>query len=650
MTSTTNQEPPKKIAIYYRVSSDEQVDMYWIDVQESKINAWLEYNKDKYQLAELWWKQCIYNESEEKWVSWREEFRNRPVGKDILRDLERYTIINWNPPFEVIVIYKLDRLARKVQVLYDGIKDLEKYWVTVVSATENFDFTTPFGRAMAGILGVFAELERDNFMERSWEGKKQMKMKWWLWTNVYWYDRDSQNKPIIIESEANVINTIFRMYALEWYTIAQICRYLENQKIEVPTLTATRKWENNEESITKKQAKALQKIKWIYARWDQTIRQILRDKKYIWDYYINKTKVNAKTWKSENLPEEERILANEKTPRIVSDELFDKAQQRIWKKANNKIKDNTSYLLSWLLYCDHCKQHRLKYEMCTWQWKPSSGKWEEIYQCYWKRSDRVEKEKKCTCLPLNRIDLDKLVLYHILHLLKNPKALGKIHEEQNILWESRAYIISKLQEKEQYRNKCLLSQKRLKDNYYIHNDWNLTEIDFKEYMKNLNNDIEDAEKEIYEFNKRLSESVDLSSYLDVLSTIHKRLNSEWDISKSLLWVRQLLQYIVKRIVIYSKEVDDKTKLPWRRAEKNPAVPYKISIELKLPQDFIDNFFDFDPTPFNGNPTQSWDDDNLVNKIEKWNTKSESKNPWNNTFNDASGLIHTKHSIAPYWNI
>ena len=105
---------------------------------------------------------------------------------------------------------------------------------------------------------------------------------------------------------------------------------------------------------------------------------------------------------------------------------------------------------------------------------------------------------------------------------------------------------------------------------------------------------------------------------------------------------------VRRIVIYSKEVDDKTKLPWRRAEKNPAVPYKISIELKLPQGFIDSFFDFDPTPFNGNPTQSWDDDNLVDKIEKWNIKLESESTWKDTFNDASGLIHTKHSNAPVW--
>ena len=66
-----------------------------------------------------------------------------------------------------VIVYKLDRLSRSQKDTLMLIEDcfLAKN-VDFVSVNENFDTSTPFGRAMIGILSVFAQLEKDQITER----------------------------------------------------------------------------------------------------------------------------------------------------------------------------------------------------------------------------------------------------------------------------------------------------------------------------------------------------------------------------------------------------------------------------------------------------------------------------------------------------
>lgn len=74
--------------------------------------------------------------------------------------------------FDLVLVYKLDRLSRSQKDTLYLIEDVfQANQVDFVSLSENFDTSTPFGKAMIGILSVFAQLEREQIKERMTMGK-----------------------------------------------------------------------------------------------------------------------------------------------------------------------------------------------------------------------------------------------------------------------------------------------------------------------------------------------------------------------------------------------------------------------------------------------------------------------------------------------
>jgi DNA invertase Pin-like site-specific DNA recombinase len=69
-----------------------------------------------------------------------------------------------------VLVWRLDRWGRSVTDLLATLQELEHLGVGVVSRTEALDLTTPTGRAMAGLLAVFAEFEREILRDRTRAG------------------------------------------------------------------------------------------------------------------------------------------------------------------------------------------------------------------------------------------------------------------------------------------------------------------------------------------------------------------------------------------------------------------------------------------------------------------------------------------------
>ena len=67
---------------------------------------------------------------------------------------------------EKVIVYKLDRFSRSLLDFYESWEILERHNVEFCSTKENFDTSTPFGKAMMGILMVFAQMERETIAER----------------------------------------------------------------------------------------------------------------------------------------------------------------------------------------------------------------------------------------------------------------------------------------------------------------------------------------------------------------------------------------------------------------------------------------------------------------------------------------------------
>jgi putative DNA-invertase from lambdoid prophage Rac len=77
---------------------------------------------------------------------------------------------------DVVLVWRLDRWGRSVTDLLAILQELEHLGVGFVSLTEALDLTTPAGRAMAGLLAIFAEFEREILRERTRAGLAQARL------------------------------------------------------------------------------------------------------------------------------------------------------------------------------------------------------------------------------------------------------------------------------------------------------------------------------------------------------------------------------------------------------------------------------------------------------------------------------------------
>jgi putative DNA-invertase from lambdoid prophage Rac len=85
--------------------------------------------------------------------------KDRPGRESLLQAARRREV-------DVVVVWRLDRWGRSVADLMMTLQELTDLGVGFVSLTEALDLTTPTGRAMAGLLAVFAEFEREILRER----------------------------------------------------------------------------------------------------------------------------------------------------------------------------------------------------------------------------------------------------------------------------------------------------------------------------------------------------------------------------------------------------------------------------------------------------------------------------------------------------
>lgn len=83
----------------------------------------------------------------------------RPMYQKLTADIKKRSV-------HMLLCYRLDRITRNVSDFSKTLDMLEKYEVSFVSATENFDTSTPIGKAMIYIASVFAQLERETTAER----------------------------------------------------------------------------------------------------------------------------------------------------------------------------------------------------------------------------------------------------------------------------------------------------------------------------------------------------------------------------------------------------------------------------------------------------------------------------------------------------
>jgi len=106
---------------------------------------------------------------------WTIALQVKEIGSGAIRRERRETLLEAarRRDIDVVLVWRLDRWGRSVTDLLATLQELEHLGVGFVSLTEALDLTTPAGRAMAGLLAVFAEFEREILQERVRAGLAQ---------------------------------------------------------------------------------------------------------------------------------------------------------------------------------------------------------------------------------------------------------------------------------------------------------------------------------------------------------------------------------------------------------------------------------------------------------------------------------------------
>jgi site-specific DNA recombinase len=181
-----------KAAIYTRVSTPGQaINGESLDMQKERL---IEYVKNHN------WE--LYKTYEDGGFSGGTT--NRPAFQEMMRDAEA-------KKFEVLVVYKIDRLSRSVLDFHTTMKTFEKHNIDFVSITQQFDTTTSMGRLMLGILVDFANFEREINVDRARDSYlSRLKGGVHSGRTPYGYKREN-NQLVIIPEQVEIIKEIFNL-------------------------------------------------------------------------------------------------------------------------------------------------------------------------------------------------------------------------------------------------------------------------------------------------------------------------------------------------------------------------------------------------------------------------------------------------------
>lgn len=194
----------KKVAIYARVSTIEQAEEgYSIDEQIRVLNEFCE--RKGYR---------VYDEYVDRGISGK-NIKGRPAIQRLLMDAEK-------KKFDVVLVWKMNRLARKSLDLMNIVERLNSKNIAFRSYTESYQTETSTGKLQFQLMAAVAEYERNNIAENVKMGMiARAKEGRWNGGQVLGYDlieipnnnkKRKDTELVINETEATIIRVIFQMY------------------------------------------------------------------------------------------------------------------------------------------------------------------------------------------------------------------------------------------------------------------------------------------------------------------------------------------------------------------------------------------------------------------------------------------------------
>ena len=202
----------QKCYIYTRVSTSMQVEGYSLDAQKDKLRKYADYQE-----------MFIVGEYSDEGKSGK-SVEGRPQFKQMLADIE-----SSKDNVDYVLVFKLSRFGRNAADVLSSLQKMQDYGVNLICVEDGIDSSKDAGKLMISVLSAVAEIERENILVQTMEGRRQ-KAREGRWNGGFApYGYQLVNGELIIaEDEAEIIRIIYDKFVNTTMGMAAIAVFLNN--------------------------------------------------------------------------------------------------------------------------------------------------------------------------------------------------------------------------------------------------------------------------------------------------------------------------------------------------------------------------------------------------------------------------------------
>jgi site-specific DNA recombinase len=515
MPSTNGHGPkPERVALYLRVSSEEQRNRETIEIQEEFLQQFCDLLG--LEVTEIY---------KDDGVSGTIPLHERPAGRRLLEDVRQ-------GKFGTVLLYRLDRLGRSLLVIIDAHDRLETSGVSLRSATESIDTSNPNGRFIFQMLASFAEYEKATIRERTQAGlHRAFRNGRFLGRLPYGYKLSPDGTGLVlVDDEARVVREIISNIA------AGATLYSESKRL-------------NDEGVPSPGYRVRSKDRRRGMRWSPpTIRDLVYQTAYSG---VHRVRIEGRGGQEE--------IIERPVPAIVEPGLRERAEAQMVKnksRAGELRKNGRKYLLSGLVRCGICG---FAYSGCTKSSRVSAGiKKYVYYACVSNRPERGGGVLRHRAPSISAEWLESLVWDDVRAFIENP---GEVLERLRAEGFDTDVSANELEVRRNDLTNRLAAKNAEKDRYVrTYAQGHISEEELADYIADIKNQISNLRlliSSVEDDLASLGESrTQAQSAAEWLLTLRERVSEvEADTPEAFQKRRELVRLLVERITVDRDEND-----------------------------------------------------------------------------------------------
>ncbi len=549
----------KKCYIYMRVSTAMQVDGYSLEAQKNRLTKFAEFQK-----MDIVREYCDAGKS-------GKNITGRPEFSQMLRD-----IADGRDGVDYILVFKLSRFGRNAADVLNSLQYIQDFGVNLICVEDGIDSSKDSGKLTITVLSAVAEIERENILVQTMEGRKQKARegKWNGGLAPFGYRLDSKTSTLVVEpEEAEVVKIIYEKFVHDGMGADSICSYL-NQR-------GYAKQKNREFELN------------YFAR--GLIMRVLDNPVYIGKItYGKSTTERVKGTRDEyhRVQVEDYMVTDGKHEAIIDEELWAAAQERRketgvkWNKTHSL---GHEHLLSGLLICPVCGKGLAGTVRRRKNKKTGEYKDDFYYRCQHRK--KIDEEHFCDFKPsINQNEFNREVESVILDMAANEQwkefVLRKISEKVDVstLEAEREQLRKQLRQVIGAKTKLtdMLDKLDVSDKHY-----DRKYQDMQDRLDNLYDKASELEDTIADIDSQINgayeKQITAKQLYKILANFDKLYYRLTDLEK-----KEFLRDFIESVEIYPEKMDNGRML--KQINFNFPVYYdgEVSREINLPEIWLLN--------------------------------------------------------------